>query len=147
VPSERYWSSPMEADDLQRLIDSSPVHRALRLRVASADQGKVVFAAQTGAEHAGEDGGQFLHGGVVATLLDTAATFALIQVTGTDWGTVDLRVDFVRPAPAGPLTAEATAVHAGRRLGRASAALTDPSSGQLIATAAGTFVRTTPLPE
>lgn len=137
----------MHSDDLQRLIDASPVHRALRLRVAHAEQGKIRLAAETGAEHAGEDGGQFLHGGVIATLLDTAATFALIQATGTDWGTVDLRVDFVRPAPAGPLTAEATAVQIGRRLGRASAELTDPSSGQLIATAAGTFARATPPPE
>ncbi len=138
----------MDADDLQRLVDASPVHRALRLHVAGADEGTVRLTAETGAEHAGEDGGEFLHGGVVATLLDTAATFALIQATGTDWGTVDLRIDFIRPAPAGPLTAEATAVHVGRRLGRASAELTDPSAGRLIATAAGTFVRTTtPLPE
>jgi uncharacterized protein (TIGR00369 family) len=134
----------MRAEELQRLVDASPVHRALRVRVTGAEQAAVRLQAETGAEHAGEDGGPFLHGGVVATLLDTAATFALIQATGTDWGTVDLRVDFVRPAPAGPLLATATAVHAGRRLGRATAELTEPSSGRLLASAAGTFARITP---
>jgi uncharacterized protein (TIGR00369 family) len=131
----------MRADELQRMLDASPVHRALRLRVVRADDAGVRLEAETGPEHTGEDGGQFLHGGVVATLLDTAATFALIQATGVDWGTVDLRVDFVRPAPAGALYADATAVHAGRRLGRASAQLSDPSTTRLLASATGTFVR------
>jgi len=134
----------MPADDLQRLLDASPVHRALRLRVACADGTSVRLEAGTGPEHTGEDGSPYLHGGVIATLLDTTATFALIQATGADWGTVDLRVDFVRPAPAGPLLAEGSAVHFGRRLGRANAELTDPSTGRLLASAAGTFVRIAP---
>jgi uncharacterized protein (TIGR00369 family) len=134
----------MKPEELQALIDASPVHRGLRLRVDSADAAGLRLAAETGPDQAGEDGGQYLHGGVVATLLDAAATFALIQVTGVDWGTVDLRVDFVRPAPAGPLLAAATAVHVGRRLGRASAELTDPATGRLLASATGTFVRTAP---
>jgi uncharacterized protein (TIGR00369 family) len=137
----------MSPEELQRLADASPVHRGLRLRVVAADQAQVRFEARTGPEHAGEEGRPYLHGGVVATLLDTAATFALIQATGVDWGTVDLRVDFVRPAPAGPLLASATAVHTGRRLGRATAELTDPSTGRLLASAAGTFARTAPAPE
>jgi uncharacterized protein (TIGR00369 family) len=131
----------MRADELQRLLDASPVHRALRLRVVHADDTGVRLAAEAGPEHTGEEGSQFLHGGVVATLLDTAATFALIQATGDDWGTADLRVDFVRPVPAGALRADATAVHAGRRLGRASAELRDPSTERLLASAVGTFVR------
>jgi uncharacterized protein (TIGR00369 family) len=132
----------MRADELQRLLDASPVHRALRLRVVRADDAGVQLAAEPGPEHTGEEGSPFLHGGVVATLLDTAATFALIQASGVDWGTADLRVDFVRPAPAGVLHADATAVHVGRRLGRASAELRDPSTAKLLASAVGTFVRT-----
>jgi uncharacterized protein (TIGR00369 family) len=142
----------MPADDLQSLIDSSPVHRALRLQVASgdaadADRSRLRLAAETGPTHVGEDGSPFLHGGVIATLLDTAATFALIQASGTDWGTVDLRIDFVRPTPSGPILADARALHVGRRLGRASAELIDPSTGRLLATAVGTFARTAPVPE
>jgi uncharacterized protein (TIGR00369 family) len=131
----------MRADELQRLLDASPVHRALRLRVVRADDASVQLAAEPGPEHTGEEGSPFLHGGVVATLLDTAATFALIQATGVDWGTADLRVDFLRPVPAGVLHADATAVHVGRRLGRASAELRDPSTARLLASAVGTFVR------
>jgi uncharacterized protein (TIGR00369 family) len=134
----------MEPDGLQRLLDSSPVHRALRMRVVSSDASGVVLTAHAGPEHLGEDAGTALHGGVVATLLDTAATFALIAVTGTDWSTVDLRIDYLRPAAAGPLQARSTAVQAGRRLGRARAELTAGSDERLAATAAGTFIRTAP---
>ena len=144
MPWARSWWFPMRPDELQRLIDASPVHRALRLRVTSADEKQVWLASETGTEHVGEDGSDYLHGGVIATLLDTTATFALIQATGVDWGTVDLRIDFVRPAPAGPLLANASATHVGRRLGRASAELTDPATGRLLASAVGTFVRSAP---
>jgi uncharacterized protein (TIGR00369 family) len=137
----------MGADDLQRLLDASPVHRGLRMRVVRTGEAKVEIEAAPDTVHEGEEGSRYLHGGVVATLLDAAATFALIQATGVDWGTVDIRVDFVRPAPVGPLLAEATASHVGRRLGRASAELTDPSTGKLLASAVGTFVRTAPQPE
>ena len=144
MPWARSWWFPMRPDELQRLIDASPVHRGLHLRVISANEKQVRLAGETGREHVGEDGSDYLHGGVIATLLDTTATFALIQATGVDWGTVDLRIDFVRPAPAGPLLANASATHVGRRLGRASAELADPATGRLLASAVGTFVRTAP---
>jgi uncharacterized protein (TIGR00369 family) len=83
---------------------------------------------------------------VIATLLDTAATFALIQASGTDWATVDLRIDYLRPAPCTELLIKGSAVHVGSRLGRATAELSEPGTG-ILATAAGTFTRLQPLPE
>lgn len=132
----------MLPSELQHLVDVSPVHRRLRLTVITADETGVTCRAEPGAEETGEDNGQFLHGGVVATLLDAAATFALISATGTDWSTVDLRTDFLRPAPAGVLLVNGTAVQAGKRLGRASATVSDPASGRLLATGGGTFAKT-----
>ena len=132
----------MLPSELQHLVDVSPVHRRLRLTVITADETGVTCRAEPGPEETGEDNGQFLHGGVVATLLDAAATFALISATGTDWSTVDLRTDFLRPAPAGVLLVNGTAVQAGKRLGRASATVSDPASGRLLATGGGTFAKT-----
>jgi len=134
----------MQASDIQRLLDGTPVHRALRLRVAGSGDGTVVLRADAGPEHLAEDGAEYLHGGVVATVLDTTATFALIGATGTDWSTVDLRVDYLRPAPPGELEARGSAVQIGKRLGRATAELFAAESGQLLASAAGTFVRSAP---
>jgi uncharacterized protein (TIGR00369 family) len=133
----------MQATELQRLLDASPVHRALRLRVAEGD-GDIVLRADAGPEHLAEDGADYLHGGVVATVLDTTATFALIGATGADWNTVDLRVDYLRPAPPGELLARGNAVQIGKRLGRASAELFAAESGRLVASATGTFARANP---
>jgi uncharacterized protein (TIGR00369 family) len=129
----------MEIEDLQRLVDSSPVHGALALRARAAEDG-VLFDAAPQVGHS-LNGGDVLHGGVVATMLDTAATFALIDSTGTDWSTVDLRIDYLRPAPVAPLEVRGRVIQAGRRFGRAAAELADPGSGRLLAAAVGTFVR------
>jgi uncharacterized protein (TIGR00369 family) len=131
----------MQAGELQRLLDSTPLHRALRLRVVSVGDDGVVLRAEAGPEHLVEDGGDYLHGGVVATALDSAATFALIGATGDDWSTVDLRVDYLRPVPAGPLEIRGTAVQIGRRLGRARAEVLALDAGRVLASATGTFVR------
>jgi uncharacterized protein (TIGR00369 family) len=137
----------MPGPDLQRLLDGTPVHRALRIRVVSSESGGLVLHAEASQEHVGADDGTFLHGGVVATVLDTAATFALIAATGDDWSTVDLRLDYLRPVPAGLLEARARVVQAGRRLGRSTAELVLPGSDRVLASAAGTFVRADPPPE
>lgn len=131
----------MQASDLQRLLDSTSLHRALGLRVTSAGDHGVVLQAKAGREYLSEDGGDYLHGGVVATVLDTAATFALIGATGTDWSTVDLRVDYLRPAPPGALEIRGSAEQIGRRLGRARAELLAAGAGPVLASATGTFVR------
>ncbi|HVC14549.1 MAG TPA: PaaI family thioesterase [Acidimicrobiales bacterium] len=129
----------MHIDELQRLLDTSPVHRGLGLKVRLAGDG-VVLDATPGPSHS-VDGGDFVHGGVIATILDTGATFALIDATGTDWSTVDLRIDYLRPAPVASLHVTARPAQVGRRFGRASAELTEPGSGRLLASAVGTFVR------
>jgi uncharacterized protein (TIGR00369 family) len=136
----------MQPAELQRLLDGSPVHRALRLRADAADEVEVTLSAWTGSDHVGADGGTLLHGGVLATLLDAAATFALISASGCDWSTVDLRVDFLRPAPAGAVRLAGRVVHAGQRIGRAIAEARDPAAGVLLASAAGTFTRLGALP-
>jgi uncharacterized protein (TIGR00369 family) len=131
----------MQASELQRLLDTTPLHRALGLRVASVGDAGVVLRAEAGPAHLVEDGAGYLHGGVVATVLDSAATFALIAATGTDWSTVDLRVDYLRPVPAGVLEIRGSAVQIGRRLGRARAEVRAAGAGPVLASATGTFVR------
>jgi uncharacterized protein (TIGR00369 family) len=132
----------MRADELQRLVDESPLHRQLELRVSQVEGGKVVLDGRAGECHLHCEGSEVTHGGIVATLLDAAATFALIALTGEDWSTVDLRVDYLRPLPGGPLRVSGEVVQAGRRIGRAGAVVVHPESGRECAMATGTFVRT-----
>lgn len=132
-----------QLQQLQQLVDEAPVHRQLELRVSQVEGGKIVLDGRSGEPHLHGAGPGITHGGIVATLLDAAATFALIALTGEDWSTVDLRVDYLRPLPAGLVTVSGEVVHAGSRLGRARAAVVHRESGRECAIATGTFARAT----
>jgi uncharacterized protein (TIGR00369 family) len=128
----------MDEADLKALCAESPVHRWLALDIEKAPRG-VALHTQLDDRLAQAETGQTAHGGIVATLLDTAATFALIAESGHDWTTVDLRIDYLRPTPLHRVTVVGEVVRLGRRIGRASSSLTD-QNGKLCAVAIGTFV-------
>ena len=131
----------MDAETLQRWVDDTPAHAFLgRIRAGLVDGG-VELVVELSPEVANERGGDIAHGGVAAALLDSACTFALIADSGGDWSTVDLRIDFLRPVPVGPVRAIGRVVKAGRRVGRAEGSLLD-AAGTECARAVGTFVPT-----
>jgi uncharacterized protein (TIGR00369 family) len=124
--------------ELRTLSEQSPYHRLIGLDIQHAAAG-VDVRVSLDERFAIAEPAQIAHGGIVATLLDTAATFALIAESGHDWTTVDLRVDYLRPTPLGALSVHGEVVRRGRSIGNARSSLTDPS-GKLCATATGTFV-------
>jgi len=125
-------------NSLQQQLDGIPVHAGQQLRIVAAPGG-VRVEGVLGAESARGRSYDQAHGGVVAALLDTVATFALIATTGQPWTTVDVRVDYLRPVPLGPVVLTGGVVRAGRTVGRARAELLD-GEGHSCATAIGTFV-------
>jgi uncharacterized protein (TIGR00369 family) len=77
-----------------------------------------------------------VHGGMVATLLDTAMGGACANALGDgeSFLTADLHVEFFRPARPGTLRAEGRIVHRSRRVAFCAADLTD-AEGNLVASA------------
>lgn len=83
-----------------------------------------------------------LHGGVTATLLDTALGYAVMSLAAAGFHavTVQLNVNFTRPSMKGDqLEAVGRVLHAGTQTAVASGEVRN-SDGQLIATATGTFL-------
>jgi uncharacterized protein (TIGR00369 family) len=80
--------------------------------------------------------GPIVHGGMVATLLDTAMGGACwsLMAEDEDFLTADLRTEFMRSARPGTLRAEGRVVQRSRRVVFCSAELYD-SDGMLLATA------------
>lgn len=79
--------------------------------------------------------GYVVHGGMVATLLDTAmggACWTLLE-DAESFLTADLHVEFFRAARPGPLRAEGRVVHRNRRLMFCAAELFDAEGVQLAA--------------
>jgi len=83
-----------------------------------------------------------MHGGAIATLIDTATAFAIVTLLEDKerFSTVDLMVNYLRPLKEGTATARARVLRAGRRLITVSAEVFD-DGGNLAATALSTYLR------
>jgi uncharacterized protein (TIGR00369 family) len=126
------WTDPGEAlgqamgmagrSVIEAIADASlpppPIAVLLGLAMTEVGDGRIVFSMHPG-EHLHNPIGM-VHGGALATLLDTAMGCA-VQTTlaaGQAYSTLDLQVRFVRPVVAGGplLRCEGTVVHRGRRI-------------------------------
>lgn len=135
-------SAPSGLDALRsRLSGGPPVAAAslLGMRPVVVEHGTVAFACEAQPRFANPMG--TVHGGIIATLLDSALACAVLSVlpSGTAYTTLGLEVKYLRSVPldAGELVATGTVVHAGRRQATAEGRLTD-RDGRLLATATTT---------
>ena len=88
----------------------------------------------------GKGTGQY-HGGVIATLIDVAGDFALALIVGGPVPTINLRVDYLRPATRTNLTATARVRRAGRTVGVVDVDVHD-DNGKLVAVGRGCYSAT-----
>jgi acyl-CoA thioesterase len=83
-----------------------------------------------------------VHGGAIASLIDTASAFALLTRIELDEHvtTTDLTIHFLRPITSGRMTATAKIIRGGRRLFVLSVDVTN-DRGILAATAVTTYIK------
>jgi uncharacterized protein (TIGR00369 family) len=83
-----------------------------------------------------------LHGGAIASLIDTATAFAFMAVTDetVKGATSNLTVHYLKAHSVGPVTCMAKVVKSGKRLVTLSAEVHD-EDGSLIATAISTYAK------
>lgn len=83
-----------------------------------------------------------VHGGVTASLIDTAAAFAILTLLEPDQSTttIDLTIHYLRPLLDGKATASARVVRAGRRLIVVTIDVVN-DEGNLVATALTSYLR------
>lgn len=99
----------------------------LGLSMERVEEGRVAFSMEPGEAHLNPLG--TVHGGLLATMLDSAMGCAVQSVlpAGRAYTTVQLDVKYVRPPRlgSGPITAEGSVVHAGRRTATAEGQVFD----------------------
>jgi uncharacterized protein (TIGR00369 family) len=117
-------------------IPPPPVMRALDFDGVSFEAGRAAFRLTPREFHYNPLG--TVHGGVFATLLDSACGCAVHTMlpAGIFYTSLDLSVKFLRPVTVdtGPITAEGTVVHLGRRTALAEGRITD-AAGKVYVTA------------
>jgi uncharacterized protein (TIGR00369 family) len=106
-------------------IDSSPFNRLLGLELIRAEDGVVEMRLAWRDELGRADDSDWYHGGVISALIDIAGDYAIASRLGRGVPTIDLRVDYLRPARRGDLRALARAVKIGRTVGVADVELRD----------------------
>lgn len=105
----------------------TPMWRTLGMTLCEVEPGRALFTVMPEEKHYNGQG--IAHGGLTATLIDSATACAVISVLGPrDWSTtVDVAVKFVRPVRGkdGPVRCEGKILHAGRRIATAEARVFD----------------------
>jgi len=130
---------PARIERARDAFHSVPYARFLGLELGEIQPGEVSIHLNVRDELKQNQGA--VHGGAVASLIDTAAAFAVL--TRIDLAervtTTDLTIHYLRPITAGRLTATARIVRAGRRLFVLSVEVTN--AGVLVATAVTSYLK------
>jgi uncharacterized protein (TIGR00369 family) len=99
-----------------RALAPSRLDSALGLTLHGFEDGAAVLRLDPPELAVGSDDPEYLHGGALATCVDTAAWYAVVHEREGDWVIVDLRCDFLRMAGREPHRVEARCLRAGRSL-------------------------------
>lgn len=121
-----------------------PVSQLIGFRMTEASEGRVVMELEIEHRHTSPPGSA--HGGVLVDIADAAmgCAYGTLLEEGDVWTTVELKVNYLRPAwPGTTIRAVGSVVNAGRTL-----ALTEcdvwNAEGKLLARASSTCMRITP---
>lgn len=121
----------MSLGQLQARLSRNHLAAWMELSITSAAAGQIVLSAPWREEFISNPEHRFAHGGILATLLDTAGSYAVATRLGRPPQTVDMRVDYLRPAYEATLTVEANIFHYGRTLATVDARVSDPGDNTL----------------
>ncbi len=133
-------SEMTSVEKMQELVLKAPFHRWLGLRVKSVGDGSVTIAMPWREEFVSNPEVRYTHGGLLATLIDIAADYAIASKLGHGVPTVDMRIDYHKPAlPPDDLIATGRLIKLGRMLAVAEAEIAD-AAGALIASGRGVYL-------
>jgi uncharacterized protein (TIGR00369 family) len=136
-------SSDLTIEDVQALVTRAPFHRWLGLTVTAVHDDGIELKAKWREEWVVNTERGYTHGGVLAALIDLAADWAMVKQTGRGAPTIDLRVDYHRPALRGDLIARGEVIRSGRQFATAEAQIFD-AEGKLLASGRGTYLTAPP---
>ena len=118
-----------------------PIGVLMNFRIAELSEGRAVFTVEPAEYHYNPIGG--VHGGVAATLLDSAMGCAVHSTlpAGAGYTTLEIKVNYIRAmsAETGLVRCEANTIHVGGRTATAEGKIVD-QKGKLYAHATTTCI-------
>jgi len=127
---------------VRQALDQVPFAKLLGIELESFEAGSAALTLTLN-ENLKQNNG-VVHGGAIASLIDTATAIAVITLFAPyeRFTTVDLTISYLRPLLTGRARATARVLRAGRRLIAVSAEVSG-DDGSLAATALSTYIRLT----
>ena len=131
--------NPAYLEALYRTVNASPFPRHLPMRIAEVGPGNARIELEVGECHLQPFG--IVHGGVIATLIDTATFWAAFGAIPEDAGLVniDLKLNYLQSVTRGRLVALGQSIRAGRTITYAEAHVRGEDGG-LIAHGTSTLM-------
>lgn len=132
--------SAAQLQELRAALDQVPFAKLLGIELIAAGQGTATLRVAITDDLRQIHG--VMHGGAIASLLDTATAFAIVPMMSPEekFSTVDLMVNYLRPLRNGSATAQARVLRFGKRLITVAADVLD-DNGELAATALSTYAK------
>ncbi|MGH9930425.1 MAG: PaaI family thioesterase [Pyrinomonadaceae bacterium] len=129
-----------QARRIQKAVATVPYAHLLGIELDDISKGAATLGLHVRKELTQNHG--VVHGGAIASLIDTAMAFAIISLLAPRERvtTVDLTISYLRPLTKGRITAVAKVVRAGRRLFVVSADVFG-ADGELATTALSTYIK------
>lgn len=108
--------NPLYIDEIQQLVRTSPFPNHMSMELTSMELDRALVELEVKEVHFQPF--NIVHGGVLATLIDTATFWAVYLRIPEEAGLVniDLKLNYLKPVAGGTLTAEGVAIRSGRTI-------------------------------
>src|SRR6266436_8206593 len=125
---------------IREKFETNHFPRLLGIELDSIEHGRARLSLEVRQQHLQLAG--IMHGGAIATLIDTAVAFAIVGASkpGSRFTTIEMKVNYLRPIREGRVVADARLIRDGRRIVVSECDLFD-SRGQLAAKGLLTYMR------
>ena len=128
---------------VQALVTRGPYHQWLGLKVIALHEDGIELRATWREEWIVNPDRRYTHGGILATLVDLGADWAMVSKNGRGVPTISLHVDYHAVAMPGDLTIRGKVLRMGAQFSTAEAHVFD-AQDKLIASGRGTYLTAPP---
>lgn len=131
--------NPVYINEIQEIVRHSPFPNHMAMRLSKMDIGLASIELDLSNIHLQPFG--LVHGGVIATMIDTATFWAVFMCIPEKAGlvNVDLKLNYLKPVTKGMLKAEGRSIRDGKSICYSEARVYD-ESGELIAHGTSTLM-------